>query len=119
MNEASCATFESSVLIARRPADVWERVRGAGRLPGRVLGETAGEKVRFVHEGVRGWLPVGEVVGEYRLEPATDGVRLHLGVWAPVPEGAAGRKARSLLAGWVSGTLAARAAELSALVRAA
>ena len=106
-------SLSSNVLIPRPAAEVFNWVRQEGRLPGRVLAEAAGERILFVHEGVRGWLPVGDVVGEYALEPSGDGVRVHLNVWAPVPDGDLGPKIRSLLEGWVSGTLAARATELS------
>lgn len=113
------AALSSSVLIPLPAAEIWKVLKNAGRLPGRVLAEMPGEWLRFVHEGVRGWLPVGDVIGEYQLEPAGDAVRLHLSVLAPVPDGDAGEKTRSLLEGWVSGSLAARTAELSALRRAA
>ncbi len=107
------ASIASSVLIPRPPRDVWDSLKRSGRLPGTVLSEAPAERVRFVHEGVRGWLPVGDVVGEYVLEPAAEGVRLDLSVTALVPDGDAGLRVRSLLSGWVSGSLAARAAELS------
>jgi hypothetical protein len=113
------ASIASSVLIRRPAREVWDWLKRAGRLPGSVLSEAPGERVRFVHEGVRGWLPVGEVVGEYFLEPAAEGVRLDLTVTAPVPDGDVGVRIRSLLEGWVSGTLAARAAELSPVRHAA
>ncbi len=103
----------SSVRIPRPAPEVWESLMRAGCLPGTVLFEVPGERVRFLHEGVRGWLPAEDVVGEYVLEPEGDGVRLDLTVTARVPDGEAGLRIRSLLEGWVSGTLAARAAELS------
>ncbi|MFI5181180.1 MAG: hypothetical protein ACHQPI_07300 [Thermoanaerobaculia bacterium] len=113
------ASLSSDILIPRPASEVFEWVRQEGRLPGRVLAEAPGERIVFAHEGVRGWLPVGDVIGEYFLEPSGDGVRLHLNVWAPLPDGDLSPKIRSLLEGWVSGTLAARAAELSTIHRAA
>ncbi len=109
------ASLSSDILIPRPAPEVWDWVRKADRLPGRVLAEGPGERIQFVHEGVRGWLPVGDVVGEYLLEPSEDGVRLLLNVWAPLPDGHAGEKTRDLLEGWVRGTLAARAAEIALL----
>ncbi|HQR45590.1 MAG TPA: hypothetical protein PLB02_06510 [Thermoanaerobaculia bacterium] len=112
-------TVSASVVVPRAPEAVWASLtRGTG-LPGAVLAARPSERIRFAHDGVKGWLPVGEVVGEYRLEPSADGVRLHLDVEAPLPEGELGEQIRRRLEGWVSGSLAARSRELGAPRRAA
>jgi len=111
-------TVSSSVVVSRPASAVWESLTRTGRLPGAVLGAEPAERIRFAHEGVKGWLPVGEVVGEYRLEPSEAAVRLHLSVNAPIPDGERGEEIRRRLEGWVSGTLAARRSELHAAPRA-
>lgn len=112
-------TASSNVTVSRTPAAVWASLTRGGGLPGAVLATQPWEWIRFAHEGVKGWLPVGEVVGEFRLEPSAGAVRLHLSVEAPVPEGELGVQIRRRLEGWVNGTLAARARELASPRKAA
>jgi len=111
-------TVSSSVVVPGTVADVWQSLMRAGRLPGAVLVAEPACRIRFAHEGVKGWLPVGDVVGEFRLEASDEAVRLHLSVDAPGPEGERGEEIRRRLEGWVSGTLAARRSELHAAPRA-